>query len=226
VGVAPQADLYYIGSWTGDWGAGTNDFTWNFKYYAQAIRRILEINRQLPAGSKIRAIAMQVGWSPDQAGYDDINQAVKEARAAGVFVASSSIEQIYGFKFNGLGRPPLGDPDQFASYEPGMFWAGRISSDSQLTGRLLVPMDSRTTASPGGAGEYAFYRQGGWSWSIPYIAGVYTLAAQVDPAITPDRFWELALQTGKTIQITRDGKAVSMGPILDPLALVAALQVK
>ena len=29
--------------------------------------------------------------------------------------------------------------------------------------------------------EYVFYREGGWSWSIPYIAGVYALAAQVKP---------------------------------------------
>ncbi len=38
VGVAPKADMYYIGSWTGDWETETNNFTWNFTYYAQAVR--------------------------------------------------------------------------------------------------------------------------------------------------------------------------------------------
>jgi subtilisin family serine protease len=75
IGVAPEADLYYIGSWTGDWEPGTNNFTWNFKYYAQAIHRILELNQSLPEDQKIRVIAMQVGWSPDQAGYEKITAA-------------------------------------------------------------------------------------------------------------------------------------------------------
>jgi len=59
LGVAPDADLYYIGSWTGDWETDTNNFTWNFNYYAQAIHRILEINRDLPDDHKIRVIALQ-----------------------------------------------------------------------------------------------------------------------------------------------------------------------
>jgi hypothetical protein len=85
-------------------------------------------------------------------------------------------------------------------------------------------MDSRTTASPIGIDEYVFYRQGGWSWSIPYIAGVYALAVQVNPKLTPDEFWQLALKTGQTIKKTYDGQEFSFGPILNPLALIAALQ--
>jgi hypothetical protein len=91
---------------------------------------------------------------------------------------------------------------------------------------LLVPMDSRTTASPGGPDEYVFYREGGWSWSIPYIAGVYALAAQVKPSITPDEFWSLALETGRTIQLQHNGETIAFGPILDPAALIKSLQTK
>jgi hypothetical protein len=75
-------------------------------------------------------------------------------------------------------------------------------------------MDSRTTASPTGVNDYVFYREGGWSWSIPYIAGVYALAAQVKPDITPDVFWSTALQTGHTIEISNGGKQYSFGVIL------------
>ena len=59
---------------------------------------------------------------------------------------------------------------------------------------------------------------------MPYIAGVYALAAQVDPAITPGRFRDLAMQTGRTVQIRRGGKQYSLGPIIDPVALIAALE--
>jgi len=85
-------------------------------------------------------------------------------------------------------------------------------------------MDSLTTASPDGADEYVFYRQGAWSWSIPYIAGMYALAVQVDPTITPDRFWSLALETGRTIELKHDGQTIPLGPILDPVALMDALE--
>ncbi len=88
---------------------------------------------------------------------------------------------------------------------------------------LLVPMDSRTTASPTGKDEYVFYRTGGVSWAIPYIAGMYALAAQVKPQITPQEFWKIALETGQTIEILHESQTYQLGPILDPVALIAAL---
>jgi hypothetical protein len=91
---------------------------------------------------------------------------------------------------------------------------------------LLIPMDSRTTASPTGTEDYVFYRQGGWSWSIPYLAGMYALAVQVKPDITPEEFWDIALKTGQTTQLQHDGKDYEFGVILDPQALIAAIKSK
>ena len=85
-------------------------------------------------------------------------------------------------------------------------------------------MDSRTTANPNGYEDYAFFREGGWSWSIPYLAGMYALAAQVKPENTPEEFWKLAMETGQTIEILHEGQTYQLGPILDPAALIAALQ--
>ena len=85
-------------------------------------------------------------------------------------------------------------------------------------------MDSRTTASPTGKDEYVFYPMGGMSWAIPYIAGMYALAAQVKPEITPEEFWKIALETGQTIEILREGQSYQLGPILDPAALIGALK--
>jgi hypothetical protein len=69
-------------------------------------RGILQINRQLPANQKIQIISVSWGWLSNLTGYDDFKAAVQEARAAGVFVVSVNIEEIYGFKFQGLGRSP------------------------------------------------------------------------------------------------------------------------
>lgn len=235
-GVAPEADLYYIGAWTGDLEPNTNNFTWNFKYYAQAVRRILEINRGLPEGHKIRVIAMQINWytRSDQIGYDEIVAAVNKAKLDGIFVISTGVGHAYELYFHGLGRNPLDDPNRFESYVPGMGWEKDFYAGMTMnfypenppvtTKLLLVPMDSRTTASPTGVNDYVFYREGGWSWCVPYLAGTYALAVQVKPDITPEEFWATALETGKTIQLTHEGKDYSFGAILDPQALIAALQ--
>lgn len=149
--------------------------------------------------------------------------ATKEAKDAGLLVICSSVEEVHGFTFHGLGRAPYADPEQVTSYEPGLWWARRFYEGHPAADRLLVPMDSRTTAGPSSTDEYVFYREGGWSWSIPYIAGVYALAAQVKPAITPEEFWRLVLQTGQTIELNHEGEIYSRGSILDPVALMAAL---
>ncbi len=221
-GVAPGADLYYIAtSMCNTTGAYDGN---DYSCLAQSVRRILEINKLLPQDRKIRVISISVGWGPEAKGYAEITAAVQEAKNAGMFVICSSVEEVHGFKFQALGRDSLADPDTFESYEPGLFWAKEFYAGYQFSDRLLVPMDSRTTASPAGKDEYVFYRAGGWSWSIPYIAGAYALAAQVKPTITPDEFWQLALQTGRTIELKHEGKTIRFGPILDPISLVAALQ--
>lgn len=222
LGVAPEADLYYIATsmcnTTGTYEG--NDYS----CLAQNVHRILEINELLPQERKIRVISISVGWGPDSKGYDEITAATDEAKDVGMLVICSSVEEVHGFKFHALGREPLADPDKVESYEPGMWWAQQFYDEEQFSDRLLVPMDSRTTASPSGEDEYVFYREGGWSWSIPYIAGAYALAAQVKPTITPDEFWQLALKTGRTIEIKHGGKVFEFGPILDPIALVVELQ--
>jgi subtilisin family serine protease len=222
VGVAPAADLYFIA--TGDCGGAQSYEDFDFSCRAAAIRRIVEINKSLPRNRKIRVLSMAFGWGPTSKGYDEITAAVKEAKAAGIFVISSSIEETYGFKFHGLGRNPLANPDDAGSYLPGSWWAKDFYAGKYGESRLLVPMDSRTTANPNGYEDYVFFREGGWSWSIPYLAGTYALAAQVKPEITPEEFWKIALETGQTIEILHEGQAYQLGPILDPAALIAALK--
>lgn len=222
VGVAPEADLYYLAEMNGLSLAGK--VFWDFEPLSRAVNRVLEINEQLPPGRKIRVISISVGWNPSQKGYKQISEAVNKAKAAGMLIICSSVENVHGFAFHGLGRSPLANPDDFTVYGPGSWWAGMFDEGHATSNRLLVPMDARTTASPTGADEYVFYGDGGWSWSIPYIAGVYALAAQVDPNVTPDRFWALALRTGRTIDLNRDGRKCKFGPILDPAGLIAALQ--
>jgi hypothetical protein len=227
VGVAPDADLYYLACQNGAYGSG--GFAYDFTYLAKAVRRILSYNTGLPPDRKIRVISMSIGWSNGQKGYDDITAAVEEAKKAGILVTSSSLEQTFGFRFHALGREPMADPNIFESYEPGLWLAKAIFGEgsafaTDFSNRLWIPMDSRTTASPTGKNDYVFYREGGWSWVTPYIAGVYALACQADPGITPDRFWQSAMATGRTIRIQHEGKTYTLGPIIDPFALIERIR--
>jgi hypothetical protein len=224
VGVAPAADLYYIA--TGDCGGASSMEDYDFSCQAKAIQRIVEINKSLPVNRKIRVLSMSIGWSPQNKGYDEITAAVDEAKAAGIFLISTNLSQTYGLNFHGLGRNSLSDPNDFQAYEPGSWWQDYFYENGLSTDTLLVPMDSRTTASPTGIEDYVFYREGGWSWSVPYLAGSYALAVQVKPDITPQEFWQTALNTGRTIQIQHEGKEHKFGVIFDPQALVEAIKSK
>lgn len=224
VGVAPGAELYYIG------GAGSSLFSIPLYShdYAQAIRRILQINTQLPLERKIRVISMSTGMVDAEwiAGYDDYRHAVRDAEAAGLLVLN--VNTATGLPADvtvlGSGRAPLADPNDFAAVEPGLFLADGFFAENYPGTLLFAPMDSRTVAAPGGADDYAFGRIGGLSWVAPYFAGLYALVAQVDPAITPERFWALAVSTGRTTTIVHAGQPYSFGVIVDPVALIAAVE--
>jgi len=225
VGVAPGADLYFIAETHGR--RGLRGFEWDFTWLATAIDRMVAINELLPFDRRIRVIAISVGWSPERKGGAAADAALARARAAGIFVISTALERTYGLAFHGLGRDPLADPDAFESHRPGLWWAhGYDTGDRRFPPgrRLLVPMDSRAVASPTGADDYVFYSEGGWSWSVPWLAGLYALACEVRPELTPELFWSEALATGRTITYPYRGGDITLGTIADPVALINRLQ--
>ena len=120
VGVAPEADLYYIA--TAMCNTGSHESI-DFACLAMAVHRILEINDELPANRKIRVLSISVGWAPGDTGYEEIQAATQEAKEAGLLVICSSVEAVHGFRFHGLGRMQTADPNEFGSYGPGVWWA-------------------------------------------------------------------------------------------------------
>ena len=216
VGVAPEADLYYIGV-----GDNYRIFPFMPHYFAQGIRRLLQVNQRLPDEHKIRAISLSFGPGPGVLGYEDFISAIQEAEAEGILVAWCGEGR---FPIFGLNVAPTADRDDFqsCSLPP---WLLRRALRSPTPTCLYVPMDSRTTASPTGPSDFVFYGPGGASWTVPYAAGAFALAAQVDPAITPEKFWSLALETGRRVQIKYGSREVTVGPIIDMAAVAKALPV-
>jgi hypothetical protein len=214
-GVAPEADLYFIGT-----EEDPRELVLGTHFYAQGIRRLVEINRALPGDRKIRAISISMGWGPECPGYADVAAATDEAARAGIALFAVFVDG----DAEGLGRAPESDPDRLDSYGPAERWAadlfgGRIPAD-----HIWVPVDTRTVASPTGSRDRTFFRWGASSWIPPFLAGTYALAAQVDPTITRARFVDLARTTGYVHAVQREGHSHALGPVLDPGALITALR--
>lgn len=226
VGVAPDANLYYIAETHGNYAGGT--FEIDYSPVAESIARIIEINRTLAANEKIRVISISLGFDPGKKGAKEVMAAIEKAKQEGIFVISSSVEETHGLRFQGLGREPMSDPDSAKSYLPGAWWEKHYYGDPNYLSKptILVPMDARCTASESSPRNYVFYRNGGWSWSIPYIAGLYALACQAAPETTPETFWAAALKTGEKTTITRDGRNYDLGMIVNSEKLIEELKIK
>lgn len=223
-GVAPEADLYHVASLALTTANGKTEL--DYAPIAKAIHRLLDINLDLPRDRRIRVISISMGWSPGQRGFPEAMDAVARGNREGVFVLSTALRKTHNLRFDGLGRPALADPDRPESYGPGSWWAQMFwNGETRFKpgSRLCVPMDGRTTASPTGPGDYVHYDYAGWSWAVPWVAGLYALACQVCPEITPERFWAEALRTGATISVSHDGESADLGTLADPQALLQAL---
>ena len=239
-GVAPEAEIYYVGSHNFDSSKADIAMIPNVTHYARAIDQLLEVNSRLPLEKKIRVISISAGWGTNNRGFKAMNEAVRKAEAAGIFVVSGNVFDAPepGFWLWGFDRGSLESPDDPASCRI-LAWkdwvsqvAGRDGFETyyaKMLGRagspefLVLPEGSKTVAHPGGPNEYGFYRTGGWSSIMPYIAGLYALACQVKPDITPEAFWTAALDTGDPIAVVGDKKTYC-GKRVNPARLIAALR--
>lgn len=224
VGAAPEALLYFVAD---DAGSGTGDaFVRDMTYYAEDVDRLIALNETLPEGEKIRVISMSVGWMPDTPGAEALEAAIRRARDAGVAVVCVNSRDPLLEPWMGMGRARYGDPNDPADCRPGAFWEDELYSgeyrgaDGQM---LLVPMDGRTAASPAGAGEYAYFAEGGMSWAAPYVAGLYALACQVRPEVTFEEFLAAARSTARPVSIRKGAEEYPYGKAVDPAALLEAL---
>jgi hypothetical protein len=215
VGVAPGAELYFIATPA----ESPRTAVLMPHLIAQAIRRLVEINRALPADRKIRAISLSMGWGAAALGSHDADAAVAIARAEGIAFFSV----VHDFAYGGLGRPPLSAPDSFDAYVSSWMWRDDRFGSLSRTKLFSIPIDNRTLASQAGPEAMVYFPMGGFSWGPPFMAGMYALAAQADPSITPQRFFDLAMcHARKQPQAGAERRMASL--ILDPAALIAALR--
>jgi subtilisin family serine protease len=211
VGVAPDADLYYIAD---DFYRINDDYS----LLAESINELLDLNKELPKENRIRVISISWGYdSVEATGSDKLKEAYARAKEEGVLVITTSLCMREDMEFFGLDKLPLSDPDNALSYTKNLYgFDGKKYN-------ISVPMNYRCTASPTGTEDYVVYREGGKSWATPYVAALYALACQVKPDITYEEFWKLASDTSITSKDVYNGESYKADYVVDPVAIINAL---
>ncbi len=216
VGVAPDANIYYIAYLDED-----TEYENGYIHLANAIERMIEINKDLPEDNKIKVVSISSGWDPNSKNAEAIYNAIEKARQENIFIVTARLFDTDNLHFAGLNRNPMSDPKYIESYSADYYLEPYETAEDIL----MVPMDARWLASPTGKDEYVMYSKGAWSMVIPYISGLYALACEVNPDITPDIFWDLALSTGDTLDgIEQDNKYEGKNmKIVNPKKLISTI---
>ncbi|HWI64182.1 MAG TPA: hypothetical protein VNT75_20280 [Symbiobacteriaceae bacterium] len=217
VGVAPEAEMVYYRVPYSLWRITGQVKT--VRYIARAINRILDENAGLPAGQRIRVIGSSQVFTWELIdGGPELLMAVERAKQEGVLVVSTDMAKYYTRSLGPVGRDPMGNADRLESYGIPVSWEAEVlAGQDDVVKDTLVPVDSRTMASPTGLADYRFDRAGGASWSAPWFTGFYALVLQVNPQVDPVEFLEVAYQTGQYVT----DRGVRVGPIINPAAVIA-----
>ena len=241
-GVAPGASLYYI--------AVDEEYA-DQEIYVQALRRLIEINQQLPRAQKIRAAVINKSFRGEKLS-DELKQAMRDAVVALIYVICDNDSNNYDLYRTDAAiyspekvtrTDPLSDPTDPQSYTP--YTAPiqtsitRITFESDSTlpkynrvqyNNLHLATGARTLASADGG--YAFFQDGVDNLEQAYVAGLYLLAIQVNSKINPKRFYEEALQDSAFVLndsfVAADGKTKEYKNLhmANPAAMIALLQKK
>lgn len=218
VGVAPEANVYYISALFHEDADGRFDA----RPITKALKRVYKINKKLPQKEKIRVVSISRGFGEQDIGWKAFAEIRRKLEKAGVAVLTTDSPL-----FTLSRQDAFADADDNISYNRAAYWffaKNAVPSYEKMT-YILFPTDYRSTASPTGAADYVFYANGGLSWAVPYAAGLYALGVQVYPALTPALFWSTLQETSAPAQVEApDGKTYSARYLVQPVAFVKKLQ--
>lgn len=196
VGVAPKANLYYVAD---DFGHITNASTsvldeLDLTNIAYDINELVEMNKELESKDKIKVISISSGFIPfsnqfvnKTKGSDEMQEAITNAEKNNVVVLCITPDNPIS-QFNGLEKKPYSNGQSIDDFT--------IAYDTDnVEDFLYVPMNGITIASDLGVNDYTYTSYGGESSIVPYVAGLYLLACQVDNNITFTKFVEICNET-------------------------------
>lgn len=172
IGTAPEAEIYYYGhaSWEGD------SLT-----RAECLYQIIEQNKSLPAGKKITMVGYSDNISEDRPNAQAWRDAVAACEEAGIMV-------WFCGEYGAATFLPMSSKNDYQNLTV-VNWGGG-SPDL-----AYVPASGRTTAATNNGANYIYWSDGGLSWTMPYMLGLYAIAIEIDPALTQDEIRTLIVDT-------------------------------
>ncbi|MDF2907328.1 MAG: hypothetical protein K0R34_2649 [Herbinix sp.] len=207
IGVAPEAKVYFAAapSWLGD-----------SEYYANGLYWIIEENKKLPEGEKIRVVSVSAAPSGDGSPFSKNlelwDEAVLAAQKEGILVLDCRYTEE-----TGIIAPAYYDPE---NPEDVLMCKGGFPTSFYVvpSSHIGVPTSYRTVAEEyvEGSPSYQYTGQGGLSWGIPYAAGVLAMGWQVNPDLDNDRMIQLLFNTCT--------KATDGSNIINPLEFIEAVK--
>lgn len=203
VGVAPDVKIYYAAapSWKKD-----------AKYFADGLNWIIEQNKDLPEGEKIRVVSISGAPQSENnwfANGDDWIKAVEAANADGIMVIDCRSGYETGFIFSAY--YDADDPENVEKCRIGYPGDHRKYNQDMWSGYIFAPASLRTLGEGYKLGEYNYRYDGvgGQSWSVPYVGGVLALGWQIRPDIDYKTMKELLFSSA---YVNSDGNHIINPP--------------
>ena len=189
-GTAPEAEVYYFAhaAWEADQAT-----------HAECLNQIIHQNQSLPEDKKIRMVAFSDNIDEAEKNADLFRETVKACEEAGIMV-------WFCAEYAPLTFIPYSDKNAFESLAPESRWGNAAPP------LVYVPSAGLTTASDEG---YIYWAEGGLSWTMPYIFGLYAIALQINPALSQDNLRSFVVDTAYV-----DGAGRK---IVNPVPFIAAV---
>lgn len=176
IGTAPEAEVYYYGhaSWEGDQTT-----------HAECLYQIIEKNKTLDKDEKITMVGFSDNIVSSEENEKAFEDAVKACEDAGIMVWFCGEYETAAFL-------PMADKNVPTNLIFNPMYCGR------RTDAVTVPASGRT-----GAATYYFTKaeyiywggNGGVSWTMPYVLGLYAIAIEIDPTLKQDELRTLLMDT-------------------------------
>lgn len=218
VGVAPRALLYHFAV-----EAKEKNNILDAMPFVQALEQIMEINSKRPPRFQIKVVSIAVEFGPQDDGFEAFMEARRKLEKSGTVVFTANItaplSRIHAWD----------DPDNSRRYcRPATFLdKTEYYPEYERAGEhrlLFAPADYRVVASPTGPEDYVQFAQGGEAWTVPYIAGLYTLGLQVNPNLTKWGFLKAWRETAENKKCLYGGVTFPVANFPNPEKLIHKLQ--
>lgn len=172
IGTAPEAEIFFYAhaSWLADQST-----------HAECLYQIIEKNKTLPDSKKITMIGFSDNIDSSEKNGQMFRDAVAACEEAGIMVWFCG---VYG----ALSFLPLSDKNNYRNTVV-------VNWGPNKPNLVYVPSSGRTTAATIDDSRYIYWSDGGLSWTMPYVLGLYAIAIEIDPTLTQDDLRELIVST-------------------------------